>query len=79
MNTKSNITLKLDSGLLREAKILAVEEGTSLSALLAAKLKEAVREKKGYEEARKRAVARMRNAKNLGWIPPKSRDELYRR
>jgi len=75
---KTNITLKLDASLLREAKILAVEEGTSLSAMLAAKLEQVVREKKGYEEARKRAVARMRNAKNLGWTPPKSRDELYR-
>jgi len=76
---KTNITLKLDSLLLREAKILAVEEGTSLSAMLAAKLEQVVREKKGYEEARKRAVARMRDARDLHWTPPKSRDDLYRR
>jgi hypothetical protein len=76
---KTNITLKLDSSLLRQAKILAVEQGTSLSAMVAAKLEQAVREKKGYEEARRRAINRMRNARNLGWTPPKSRDELYER
>lgn len=76
---KTNITLKLDTLLLRKAKILSVEEGTSLSAVLAAKLEQVVREKKGYEETRKRAMARMRNAKDLDWTPPKPRDELYRR
>ena len=76
---KSNVTLKLDSGLLREAKILAVEEGTSLSAMLAAKLEQLLREKKGYEQARKRALARMREGMDLNFTPPKSRDELYER
>jgi hypothetical protein len=76
---KTNITLKVDSALLREAKILAVEQGTSLSAMVTAKLEQAVREKKGYEEAMRRAIARMRNARNLGFTPPKSRDELYER
>jgi hypothetical protein len=76
---KTNITLKVDSALLREAKILAVEQGTSLSAMVTAKLEQAVREKKGYEEAKRRAIARMRNARNLGFTPPKSRDELYKR
>ena len=31
---KTNITLKLDTALLRKARILAADEGTSLSALL---------------------------------------------
>jgi len=76
---KTNITLKVDTALLREAKILAVEQGTSLSAMVTAKLEQAVREKKGYEEAKRRAIARMRNARNLGFTPAKSRDELYER
>ncbi len=76
---KTNVTLKLDTSLLREAKILAVEEGMSLSAMLAAKLEQAVREKKGYEQARRRAIARMREGLDLGFTPPKSRDELYER
>lgn len=76
---KSNITLKLDSALLREAKILAAEEGTSISALLAARLEQVVRERKTYDRARRRAVARLREGMNLKWTPPRSRNELHDR
>ena len=37
---KTNITLKLDAELLREARVLAAEEDTSISAMLAAKLEQ---------------------------------------
>jgi hypothetical protein len=76
---KTNITLKLDAALLREAKILAAENGTSLSAMLAARLEEVVRQRKGYELARKRALARLRKGIDLQWTPPRSRDELHER
>ena len=76
---KTNITLKVDSGLLREAKILAAEDGTSISAMLAARLEQIVRERKTYERARKRALARLREGLNLGWTPANSRDELHER
>ena len=76
---KSNITLKLDTDLLREAKVLAAEDGTSLSALLAARLAEIVSERKGYDRARKRALARLREGMDLRWTPPRSRDELHDR
>ena len=76
---KSNITLKLDSALLREAKILAAEERTSISALLAARLEQIVRERKTYERARKRALVRLREGMDLRWTPPRSRDELHER
>jgi hypothetical protein len=76
---KANITLKLDADVLREARILAAEEGLSVSALLAAKLAEIVRQRKGYDRARKRAVARLRKGLDLGWTRPRSRDELHER
>jgi len=76
---KSNVTLKLDSGLLRAARILAAEEGTSISALLTERLEQAVRERKTYDKARRRALARLRQGFNLGWTRPKSRDELHAR
>jgi len=44
---KSNITLKLESELLRKARILAAEQDTSISALLAVQLEKAVREREG--------------------------------
>jgi hypothetical protein len=76
---KANITLKLDAEILREARILAAEEGLSVSALLAAKLDEILRQRKGYERARKRAVARLRKGFDLRWTPPRSRDEVHDR
>jgi hypothetical protein len=76
---KANITLKLDVALLREIRVLAAEEGTSISALLAARLEQIVRERKTYERARKRALARLREGLDLQWTRPRSRDELHER
>ncbi len=76
---KTNITLKLDTALLREIRVLAAEEGSSISALLAARLEQIVRERKAYERARKRALARLREGLDLQWTPPRSRDELHER
>jgi len=57
---KTNVTLKLDVDLLREARILAAEVGSSLSALLTERLEAMVRERKAYDKARQRALARLR-------------------
>jgi hypothetical protein len=76
---KANITLKLDTELLREARILAAEEDTSISALLAARLEEIVRERKTYDRARKRALSRLREGIPMQWTRPRSRDELHER
>jgi hypothetical protein len=76
---KTNVTLKIDADLLREARILAAEQDTSISAIVASKLEEDVRKRKGYEEAKKYALARMKKGYNLGWTPPRSRDELHER
>jgi hypothetical protein len=76
---KTNITLKLDAALLRDIRILAAEEGTSISAMLAARMEQIVRERKSYDRSRRRALARLRVGMQLGWTPPQSRDELYKR
>jgi len=76
---KANITLKLEADLLREVRVLAAEEGTSVSALLAARLEQVVRERKGYNQARRRAVTRLRKGFDLRWTPARSRDELHER
>jgi hypothetical protein len=49
---KTDITLKIEAELLREARVLAADEGTSVSALLAARLEQAVREREEYQQAR---------------------------
>jgi hypothetical protein len=76
---KTNVTLKIEADLLREARVLAALEGSSISALLAARLEQAVRERKGYEQAHRRAVARLRTGYDLQWTPARSRDELHER
>jgi hypothetical protein len=76
--SKTNITLKLDTQLLRRIKILAAQEGTSISALLTALLEEKVNKEAEYEQAKQRALARMREGLDLGGRPL-SRDESYER
>ena len=76
---KTNVTLKLDADLLRETRVLAAEEGRSLSALLTERLEALIRERKAFDKARRRALARLRDGLDLQWTPPRSRDELHER
>lgn len=76
---KTNVTLKVDADLLREARVIAAEEGSSVSALLTDRLESLVRERKAFERARRRALARLREGLDLRWTPPTSRAELHER
>lgn len=76
---QANITLKLDAELIREARVIAAREGTSVSQLMSDLLEERIRRDRVYEKARRRAVSRMRQGHDLQWSPPASRDELYER
>ena len=76
---KTNVTLKIEADLLQEARVLAAGEGSSISALLATRLEEAVRERKGYNQARRSAVARLRSGYDLRWTPSDSRGEMHER
>ncbi|MBM5810360.1 MAG: CopG family transcriptional regulator [Gammaproteobacteria bacterium] len=66
---KSNVTLKLDSDLLREVRIAAAEEGRSISALLTERLEAMIRERKAFDRARRRALTRVREGLDLQWVP----------
>jgi hypothetical protein len=79
MANKTNVTLRLDADLLREARVLAAQEGTSVSRLLAERLEELVRLHKAYDTARRRALTRLRSGYDLQWKRPSSRDELHER
>ena len=79
LNMKTNITLKIDSEILREIRIIAAEEGSSISGLLSSKLQEIVRQRKSYARSKSRALARLRKGFELGWVRPTSRDELHER
>jgi hypothetical protein len=76
---KTNLTLKIDSEILREIKIIAAEEGSSISGLLACKLQELVRQRKSFARSQRRALARLRKGFALGFTRPSSRAELHER
>jgi hypothetical protein len=76
---KTNVTLKLDAALLRGARVIAAEQGRSVSALLAEQLESLVRERRDFDRAQRRALARLRSGMALQWAPPRSRDEPHER
>lgn len=76
---KTNITLKLDSEILRQVRIIAAEQGTSISGFLASKLEEIVNHRKSYARSKKRALARLGKGFEIGYVRPSSRDELHER
>ena len=81
MTDTQNVTLSLPRALLKEARLLAVERGTSLSGLLSEYLGRAVREDARYDEAQKRIRRRLRRGFDLGTQGSKapSRSDLHER
>jgi hypothetical protein len=76
---KKNLTLNLDADLLHEAKVIAAAEGISVSAIVTDRLESLVRERKEFDRARRRALARLRKGLDLRWTRPESRHELHER
>lgn len=76
-----NITLSLPEEDLREARILAARRGTSVSQLLARVLRETVERESGYDAARERNLALLREGADLGTggCVTSSRDDLHER
>jgi hypothetical protein len=76
--TRTNLTLQLDTEVIRRARIVAAKRGTSVSALAAIQLIELVDEDERVERARARAEAILKQAVPRGgrsW----TRDELHDR
>lgn len=74
--TKANLTLQLETDVIRRARIVAAKRGTSVSALVARELDELVAREDRYEDAHRRAVELMAAAKPRGgrsW----RRDDIY--
>ncbi|MGA9532488.1 MAG: DUF6364 family protein [Anaerolineales bacterium] len=78
---KQNITLALPKDVLKRVKIMAVEQGTSVSALMEHLLQERLARHEGYEQARQRQAASMADGFNLGTDGERSwtREELHER
>ncbi len=79
--SNQNITLSLPEEDIREARVLAARRGTSVSQFLARLLRETVERETGYDKARERSLAMLREGMDLGtngrvtW----SRDDLHER
>ncbi len=76
---KTNITVKLEADLAREAKILAAKRGTSVSRLVAEQLEKLVRGDKAYQSAMQRSLSRLRKGYDLQWQKSATRDEIHER
>ena len=75
----TNVTLRIDADLAREAKVLAAQRGSSLSQLMSDQLERLLRRARGYRSAEARALTRLGAGFDLGWSPPADREELYER
>jgi len=75
----TNITIKVESDLAREARVLAAKRGTSLSRLVAEQLQVLVREDQVYAAARRRALRCLKQGYDLGWKKSTNRDDLHDR
>ena len=75
----TNITIKIESGLALEARVLAARRGTSLSRLVAEQLALLVREDQAYKVARRSALRRLQRGYDLAWEKPNDRDALHDR
>ena len=73
-----NITLSLDRELLRKARILAAERGTSVSRLLGEELARLVSSAERYRQASEQALHDLEEGLHLGGRPA-SRDDLHER
>ena len=79
MGAPRNITLTIDEDVLREARVLAAQEGLSVSALLRRELVNLVESQRGYAKARESALRRLARGQSLGVGAPWSREELHDR
>lgn len=79
MEKSTNITVKVNATLAREAKVLAARRGTSLSRLVADQLETLVHGDQAYVAAKRRALRRLKRGYDLGWRAPADRAALHDR
>lgn len=79
MAEKQNLTLSLERDIVRKAKVLAAQRGTSISQMVAETIRRLVDDDEAYETARQRAIARLESPFHLGGSSLCSRDEWHER
>jgi hypothetical protein len=78
---RQNVTLSIPKAILKKAKLLALKEEKSLSALIKESLEERIRKSSGYQEAMESEIRRMEKGLHLGTGGSRtcSREELHER
>ena len=76
---KQNITLAVDQHLLKRARAIAAQRGTSVSGLLTQELVRLVDQQAAYTQARAKALAYLKTPFHLGGAGIPNRDALHDR
>ncbi len=76
---KQNITLSIDKGLIKNARVLAVQRQTSVSRMLSEELQKLIEDSNKYELAKKQALNYISRGFHLGGEITVSREELHER
>ena len=74
---KQNVTISLDKGILRKAKVLAACRDTSISGLLRQQIERLVGEEEAYERAHTKAMKLLGKGFHLGGARMVSREGLH--
>jgi hypothetical protein len=77
--SKQNITISIDSEIIKKAKVLSAKRMTSVSRLLGRELERLVEEAEHYEQAKKKALAYLKSGFHFGGRSPVTREELHER
>lgn len=76
---KQNVTLSIESRLLKRAKLFAARRGVSISKLLADDLQSMVEQETRYEQAKRQALNLLNQKFSLGGQGVRNREELHDR
>jgi len=76
---KQNITLSLPTETLKKARVLAAQRDTSVSGLLTQQIEELVEKNDSYQQAKTRALERLRSGFGFHGIKHLTREEIHDR
>lgn len=76
---KQNVTVSLSQQTLRKVKILAAQQGSSISRLLDQQIETLVGQQEAYERAERQAALLLDQGFHLGGVIRASRDEWHER
>lgn len=79
MAAKQNVTLRVDSELLKRTRAVAARRGLSVSALLTNEIRTLVAKDAAYESARRRAIALLQDGLSLKGMRIDDRKSLHER